>query len=71
MALIRSSGSGGSPSGTIGDIWSGELLSNFLNSGLSSMLKLPFFLSSFFSATTTLAGFGVADFGVGTSVIKT
>merc|ERR1719189_313896 len=28
------------------------------------MLKLPFFLSSFFSDTTTLAGFGVVGFGV-------
>ena len=58
IALISSSGSGGSPSGTIGDIWGGELLSNFLNSGLSSKLKLPFLPLSVFSVSTTL-GFGV------------
>ena len=45
MALISSSGSGGSPDGIIGDICGGELLSSFLNSGLSSRLKLPFFFS--------------------------
>ena len=58
IALISSSGSGGSPSGTMGDIWGGELLSNFLNSGLSSKLKLPFLPLSVFSVSTTL-GFGV------------
>ena len=43
MALMRSSGSGGSPGGE--PVIVGESLNNFLNSGLSSNELLPFFLS--------------------------
>ena len=48
MALIRSSGSGGSPCGE--PVIVGESLNNFLNSGLSSNELLPFFLSTVVSS---------------------